>query len=360
MCIKSLYLSIFFCFLVSASYIDKENVGKIMVDSERDYPILIYVHNQIVISTENMLVFEKIKQIYKEEKIELGLIRMEEGEENLSIPELFYLLSKEEFNNFLFMNNKKKDRSCLLSQLKYTNKDLEMVKLEEGLGVEGKLTNLINFLNKKLNTFRTIEGQLTEYGKYRKNLLVKLEENIELRECESISIEELDESIFLREYVFKSKPVIIKGAIKDWPALQKWNRDEYFEKIKHFGVKVAPFIDKNSNSNQNEKETGIFEGCEPIEKWNPDLTEKIPQKVLESLESLDRVVVRPAHLNLKDFNTFLEHLDKPNKKSSFYLEYSSINQFPHLLNDITHFNFSSFLVLDTKNIWYFFDFFFFF
>ena len=42
----------------------------------------------------------------------------------------------------------------------------------------------------------------------------------------------LDKETFIKEYVQKGIPVVVKGAIADWPAMQKWDC-QFF--AKHFG-----------------------------------------------------------------------------------------------------------------------------
>lgn len=42
-------------------------------------------------------------------------------------------------------------------------------------------------------------------------------------------IDALDHDTFYREYVDKGIPVIIKGLVKDWPALNKWSHDYFLD-----------------------------------------------------------------------------------------------------------------------------------
>lgn len=53
---------------------------------------------------------------------------------------------------------------------------------------------------------------------------------------------EVDPVTFLREYVAPNKPLIIRGGVRHWPALQKWTR-EYLTDLagsKEISVDVTP------------------------------------------------------------------------------------------------------------------------
>lgn len=43
----------------------------------------------------------------------------------------------------------------------------------------------------------------------------------------TLDVDGFDELSFLRDYVGNSRPVVINGMIDDWPALSKWQDDEY-------------------------------------------------------------------------------------------------------------------------------------
>ncbi|XP_023931467.1 jmjC domain-containing protein 7 [Lingula anatina] len=132
---------------------------------------------------------------------------------------------------------------------------------------------------------------------------------------------------FFHEYVKRSKPVIIRGTMKDWAALSKWTTDYFKERYLHeeVHVKLTP--------------NGDFEGVEKAELWEDHKTFTIPTDVKKQLHFPDLVVVRPATLNV-NFSNFLEMLsnDKNHGKHrnySAYLEYTSIPQyFPSLEQDI--------------------------
>jgi flagellar motor protein MotB len=52
-------------------------------------------------------------------------------------------------------------------------------------------------------------------------------------------ISDPDAATFLREYVASNKPVLIKGAIDHWPAMQQWSRPVLQAKAGHLQVSVA-------------------------------------------------------------------------------------------------------------------------
>ena len=45
-----------------------------------------------------------------------------------------------------------------------------------------------------------------------------------------LNVEDLSEKVFVDDYVAHSKPCIIRGAAKHWPALQKWGNADYVKK----------------------------------------------------------------------------------------------------------------------------------
>jgi len=54
-------------------------------------------------------------------------------------------------------------------------------------------------------------------------------------------VEDMTEKIFAEEYVSKSRPCIIKGAIKHWPGLQKWRDTAYLkQRCGHHKIHLIP------------------------------------------------------------------------------------------------------------------------
>ncbi|KAK3598783.1 hypothetical protein CHS0354_020895 [Potamilus streckersoni] len=163
-----------------------------------------------------------------------------------------------------------------------------------------------------------------------------------IHQCEKRNL--LSKEDFFHNYLKISKPVIIKGALDDWPALQKWSnsflRKEYGERDVH--IKFTP--------------TGEYEGVEKASLYENFDTFKIPSNVRKQLEFPDLVVVRPATANVKfsEFMDIVESVTNGSRKNiSAYLEYSSIPQhMPELEKDIMEMPFfSNLLKREHLNIW---------
>ncbi|KFD72264.1 hypothetical protein M514_01322 [Trichuris suis] len=146
----------------------------------------------------------------------------------------------------------------------------------------------------------------------------------EIPKCEELSVLP-DRDEFEKNYLGRSKPVIFKKAITDWPAFQKWTnaflRKTFGNKTVH--VKLSP--------------NGIFEGVEPTKDWNvaADLL-RIPEEVKRHLAHPELLLVRPAS-NETLFSDFLDFISKKGARNSMsaYLEYTSIRgNFKSLEEDI--------------------------
>ncbi|KAL6042699.1 jmjC domain-containing protein 5 isoform X2 [Balamuthia mandrillaris] len=59
-------------------------------------------------------------------------------------------------------------------------------------------------------------------------------------------LEQPSVELFLKEYWRKGKPVVITGALENWPALSKWNLDGLKEELKGFNVEVR----QNTNTKE--------------------------------------------------------------------------------------------------------------
>ncbi len=56
-----------------------------------------------------------------------------------------------------------------------------------------------------------------------------------------LNVEGLTESVFVGEYVSKSRPCIVRGAIKHWPAMQSWRDKEYLKaRSGHRAINLLP------------------------------------------------------------------------------------------------------------------------
>ena len=181
---------------------------------------------------------------------------------------------------------------------------------------------LVQFLNEKCGAFRTPKGTLTAAGLFHNHIMNHLYTPKEMSEdCRRIKMPQM--ANFFQEYFFRSRPVVIENAVKDWPALMKWTPDYlralYGEKEIH--IKLT--------------EDGNFEGVENAKDWAGYRDNWIPESVKEQLPFPDLVVVRPATAEMK-FSNFLDFISTRNDSMySAYLEYSSIPYYmPQLEKDI--------------------------
>ena len=133
-------------------------------------------------------------------------------------------------------------------------------------------------------------------------------------ECDRISSPTRNE--FFEKILKKSQPVIIEGMVKDWPAYSKWTNEYFMNKFsgEKVHIKLTP--------------TGDFEGVEKAEIWEDFDSFKIPAHIKKQLLFPDLVVVRPATSNMK-LSEFLDLINstahQENPKLSAYLEYSSLS-----------------------------------
>lgn len=251
---------------------------------------------------------------------------------------------------------------------------------------------IVDFINNKCNTYRTVKGGLSIEGLHRQEIrenlfsvssvssvtaasMFKLKEDYNscdnkneensscvhdkikpshlyhhrshtnrfIPKCERIKVP--TQKDFFHSYLKLSKPVVIENAIENWPALIKWSNDflrnQYGDKDVH--IKLTP--------------GGDFEGVESAELWDNYKSFKIPDTVKKKLEFQDLVVVRPASLNMKfsDLVDLVENVSNGIVKNvSAYLEYSSIPEhLPELESDIEEMTFiSSLLKRQHLNIWF--------
>ncbi len=181
---------------------------------------------------------------------------------------------------------------------------------------------LVQFVNEKCDAFRTPKGTLTAAGLFHEHIMKHLYIPKEMSEdCKRIKMPQT--ASFFQEYFFRSRPVVIEDAVKDWPALIKWTPDYlrslYGEKAIH--IKLT--------------EDGNFEGVESAKDWAGYRDDWIPESVKKQLPFPDLVVVRPATTEIK-FSDFLDFISTRNDSMySAYLEYSSIPYYmPQLEKDI--------------------------
>eukprot|EP00750_Incisomonas_marina_P030556 INCI7614.4.p1 GENE.INCI7614.4~~INCI7614.4.p1 ORF type:complete len:437 (+),score=59.40 INCI7614.4:76-1386(+) len=194
--------------------------------------------------------------------------------------------------------------------------------------------------------FESIQNQLFETASKSGSML-----HDECPEIAAFALENDPES-FLKDYVSKNKPVVIRGGAKGWPAIGKW--DTSF--LRHGVVGDAEVHTKIAPG-------GIFEGPEPAEWWRDDQTQQIPEIVLPHIESPDTVIVRPATASL----TMAEFLDLALEfgrgqctdrnsgicgNAAYYLEYLQLEQYlPELQHDAFVPSYADFLEKTHHNVW---------
>ena len=214
-----------------------------------------------------------------------------------------------------FYQREPKDRTCLLMPPKTK---FQAEPYSGRLIVE----MLVQFLNERCGAFQTPTGTLTAAGLFHEHIMKHLYVPKEMSEdCRRIKVPQSTD--FFQEYFFRSRPVVIENAVKDWPAMRKWTpgylRGLYGEKQIH--IKLT--------------EDGNFEGVESAKEWGDYHDDWIPESVKKQLPFSDLVVVRPATAEMK-FSDFLDFISTRNDSMySAYLEYSSIPYYmPQLEKDI--------------------------
>lgn len=70
-------------------------------------------------------------------------------------------------------------------------------------------------------------------------------------DLEVLQGDDLSEEEFLRNWVSRNKPCLIKGAIKHWPAIHKWKSQEYWmSNCENFDIDVYPHQNYNCQKRQ--------------------------------------------------------------------------------------------------------------
>ena len=197
-----------------------------------------------------------------------------------------------------------RDRECLLSPQRTT---FHAYPYSGQVNVDV----MVQFVNEKCSVFRTPHGYLTPEGLYHQHLM----ENLYIPDQYSQDCEVLNKmptrSEFFTNYLFRSRPVVIKNAYRDLPPMKKWTQ-QYLRELyghKHIHIKLTP--------------DGIFEGVESAKLWRGYHDNHIPPAVKSQLEFPDLVVVRPATSDML-FSDFLDLIATGSASFSAYLEYSSI------------------------------------
>lgn len=257
-------------------------------------------------------ILEKLDQIYAQDAITVA-IAGGEGQE-----------TGDEEAGILVYPRIVADRTCLIQP------DLKVA--PKGLPYKGKLELdlLIIFINYKCNTYRKSSGRPSSSGLLRQQIITGLYRPQKMMSsCERISL--YTKETFFWEYLSRSQPVVIEGAVKSWTAMKKWTieylRERYGEKKVHLKL----------------TRDGNYEGVESADMWPGYTPDWIPDKVRKQLQFPDLVVVRPATDEMK-MTEFLDLVTSGLNRTgvSAYLEYSSIPAYmPELEDDIDELSFVS-------------------
>lgn len=227
------------------------------------------------------------------------------------------------------------------------------------LGNTQTLEDLIELVNRGCNTYFTATGSLSRQGLHREEILrsmfhVKNISNVQskdaflqkcfqddqfcyadgksqtranipkLPECEKIDLP--SKTDFFNNYLKKSKPVIFKNVLQNWPAFTKWSKEYLREK---YGQKIVKF---------QLTPHGEFERIEHRNEWGNQNQIKLPKFLTDKMPFPDLVMARPA-AKVGNFSFFLDILEGVSNGSisnlSVYFEYASIPEFlPELEEDI--------------------------
>lgn len=257
-----------------------------------------------------------------------------------------YIIGNNKEASIAFFRRQPEDRKCLIPA------DFRRPPKAEPVLIRS-IEKVVEFLNKRCFYFVSIDDKLTAEGYERDSILknlyhvkpLKIDDNVTPlpRKCDRISTPPRNAREFARNYLFRSKPVIIENAIEHWDAIHKWSNDflraSYGKDKVH--IKLTP--------------RGEFEGCDSAKLFENYETFKIPDGVREKLKFPDLVVVRPAVGNMRfgEFLDLVENDDVAKENISAYLEYSSIREyFPDLEYDVDEMPFASdILKLSHLNMW---------
>ena len=156
------------------------------------------------------------------------------------------------------------------------------------------------------------------------------------RVCAQVQASELSSKDFVESFAGVMRPVVIRNAALEWPAMTLWQDDAYLvERVGEEEVRVKFAVDGET-----------FEGTEDVALW-PGSEDAIPAGVRAQLESPDRVVVRPVDEGMS-FRDFVDRDDG-------YVEYLAMSTYVEaLLEDVNQglFSFASFFELAmSPNLW---------
>lgn len=176
--------------------------------------------------------------------------------------------------NIAFFRKKVADRSCLLTPPAVSYADPYPGPLSADA--------LVTFLNEQCDGFRTMSGGTTPAGILHEQIMGNLYHIPEpVSKCARLKTLPTKEEFFWK-YLTRSQPVVIEGAVRDWPAMKKWSMSHLEERFGEKEVHIKMTKD------------GCYEGVESASLWPGYSEEWIPEKVRKQLQFPDLVVVRPA------------------------------------------------------------------
>ena len=261
-----------------------------------------------------VLLLENLAEVYADDSsVFIGILVLNPS---VNSSDETYVSDKHNCEKLVFYPRQVRDRSCLLSPPAES-----LSKIQSTYTDPLVLNLLVQYLNHNCHAFRTPTGSMLPAGILHRELMSNLFHIAEpVEQCQELDhIPSVSE--FFQDYLFHSRPLVIRGGAADWTAMKKWTtsylREKYGDKVVH--IKLTP--------------DGNFEGVENVSLWS-GYFDFIPTSVRTKLLFPDLVVVRPATRELK-FSDFLDLIMAKNKSYSAYLEYSSITHYmPHLEEDI--------------------------
>lgn len=81
----------------------------------------------------------------------------------------------------------------------------------------------------------------------------------------TLMADEINETIFIRDWVNNNKPCLVKGAVKHWPAMQLWKNKSYWKTAcENFNIYVYPHQNYNNKALNQEEEMPFYDAIERL------------------------------------------------------------------------------------------------
>jgi jumonji domain-containing protein 7 len=242
-----------------------------------------------------------------------------------------FIMTISQFDEIVHLEPIEKDLTCLLLPPSTRNRN------ENIYYGDIKLDLLVDWINKEINSFRLINGELSNLGNHflniKNNQYFLSNNNLNNNKCDRITFSDLNSntSLFYYEYWLKQKPLIIENINIGSKEFILNILSKYLSTI--VGVKLSPSIE--------------YEGVEPLTQWKMSKDQYIPFEVLEQLESPDMVVVRASHQEMKlgeilqlistssnNINSSSSNIITEDDIVNAYIEYLDLRPFPELYDDL--------------------------